>query len=62
MLWCTKVFLLFCTYTVIPLKQGHGLWFEQSWILVTQGWFKPSLVEIGPAVLEKKILKVVNVI
>ena len=48
---------LFCTYTVIPLKQGHDLWFEQTWILVTQGCFKPSLVEIGPAVLEKKIFK-----
>ena len=57
MSWSTKIFLLFCTYTEIPLKQGHGLWFEQSWILVTQGCFKPSLVEIGPAVLEKKIFK-----
>ena len=32
-----------------------GSSFEQTWILVTQGCFVPSLVEIGPVVLEKKI-------
>ena len=29
--------------------------FEQIWIPFTQGCFVPSLVEIGPVVLEKKI-------
>ena len=28
--------------------------FKQTWIPFTQGYFVPSLVEIGPAVLEKK--------
>ena len=31
--------------------------FEQTWILYTKGCFVPSLVEIGPVVLEKKIFK-----
>ena len=29
--------------------------FEQTWIPFTQGCFVPSLVEIGPVILEKKI-------
>ena len=41
----------------LPLKEGGGPSFEQTWIPFTQGWFVPSLVEIGPAVLEKKIFK-----
>ena len=28
---------------------------EQTWIPITQGCFVPSLVEIGPVVLEKKM-------
>ena len=35
----------------------RGSWFEQTWIPFTQGWFVPSLIEIGPVVLEKKIFK-----
>ena len=31
--------------------------FEQTWILFTQWCFVPNLVEIGPAVLEKKHFK-----
>ena len=30
---------------------------EQTWIPITQGYFVPSLVEIGPVVLKKKIFK-----
>ena len=29
--------------------------FEQNWIIFSQGCFVPSLVEIGPVALEKKI-------
>ena len=32
-----------------------GSSFEQTWIPFTQGCFVPSLVEIGPVVLEKKM-------
>ena len=35
--------------------------FEQIWTPFTQGWFMLSLVEIGPVLLEKKILDLVNV-
>ena len=35
-----------------------GYSFEQTWIPFTQGCFVPRLVEIGPMVLEKKILKI----
>ena len=34
-----------------------GSSFEQTWIPFTQGCFVPSLVEIGPVLPEKKILK-----
>ena len=32
-----------------------GSSFEQTWIPLTPGCFVPSLIEIGPVVLEKKI-------
>ena len=32
--------------------------FEQNWIPFTEGYFVPSLVEIGPMALEKKMWKV----
>ena len=32
-----------------------GPLFEQTWIPFTQGYFVPSLVEIGPVILEKKM-------
>ena len=43
-------------YSVIisPWKKA-GPSFEQTWIPFTQGCFVPSLVEIGPVVLEKKM-------
>ena len=50
---------MYFRYFVIisPWKRGGGHSFEQTWIAFTQGCFVPSLVEIGPVVLEKKILK-----
>ena len=36
---------------------GRGLSFEQTWINFTHWCFVPSLVEIGPVVLEKKSLR-----
>ena len=38
-----------------PFRKGLGPSFEQTWIPNTQGCFVPSLVEIGPVVLEKKM-------
>ena len=38
-----------------PLGKGQGIQFRQTWIPITKGYFMPSLVEIGPVVLEKKI-------
>ena len=35
--------------------RGRGPSFEQTWIPFTQGCFVPSLVVIGPVVLEKKM-------
>ena len=51
-----NLFLLFLNY--LPLeKGGGGPSFEQTWIPFTQGCFVPTLVEIGPVVLEKKTFK-----
>ena len=33
-----------------PHEKGHGPLFKQTWIPFTQGFFVPSLVEIGPVV------------
>ena len=38
-----------------PLGKEQGPSFEQACIPFTQGRFVPSLIEIGPVVLEKKI-------
>ena len=35
------------------LRKGRGPSFEQTWVLITQGCFMPSLVEISPVVLVK---------
>ena len=48
-----NAFLLFRNYP--PSKKGHGPSFEQTWAPFTQKCFEPSLVEISPLVLEKKI-------
>ena len=46
-------FRYLCNY--LPLAKGRAPLFEQTWIPFTQGCFVPSLVEIGPVVLEKKM-------
>ena len=48
---CIQFFLL-----LSPLRTGFGPSFEQIYITISQGSFLPSLVEIGPVVLWKKIL------
>jgi hypothetical protein len=45
-----------------PLWRGPGPSFEQFRIPFTQGWFMPSLIEIGLLVLEEKIFKNVKCI
>jgi hypothetical protein len=53
-----KYFL--CIFTLLllsPLTEERRPSFQQTWIPSPQGWFVPSLVEIGPVVLEKKIFK-----
>ena len=48
----------FFTISLLSLfEKVHGPLFEQTWIPFTQGYFVPSLVEIGSVVLEKKIFK-----
>ena len=49
-------------YLVIisPLGKGRGPLFEQTWAPFTQGCFVPSLVEIGPVVLGKKIYRQID--
>jgi hypothetical protein len=48
---------IFAFLWLSPLWRGTGLLFEQFKIPVTQGWFIPTLIEIGLLVLEKKIKK-----
>ena len=49
-----NVFSLFRNY--LPLEKGRALHLNNLESLI-QGYFVPSLVEIGPVVLEKKIFK-----
>ena len=44
-------------YFVIILGKELDPSFEHTWIPFTQEWFVPSLVEIDPVVLDKKIFK-----
>ena len=47
-----------CIFTIsqlYPLWERCGPSFKQTWIPFTQGCYVPSLIEIGPLVLEKKI-------
>jgi hypothetical protein len=44
-----------------PLWRGSGNYFEQFRIPFIQQWFMPSLIEIGPLVLEKKISFNINI-
>ena len=46
---------IFAISLLSPIGKGLGPSFEQTWIPFTQGCFVPSLVEIDPMVLEKKI-------
>ena len=46
-----NVFSLFRNY--LPLEKGRTL--QETWILITQGCFVPSLFEIGQVALKKKI-------
>ena len=46
---------IFIISKLSPLWEGLSPSFEQTWIPFTQEDFVPSLVEIGPVVLEKKM-------
>ena len=48
-----NVFSLFRNYLLLEIR--WGLSFEQTWVLITRGCNVPSLTEIGPVVVEKKI-------
>ena len=53
-LWISpKYFHYFIISLLSSLGKGRGPSFEQTWISFTQGCFVPSLVEIGPVLLEK---------
>ena len=45
---------IFAISWLSPLGKGLGPSFDQTWILVNQECIVPSLVEIGPVVLEEK--------
>ena len=48
---------LYFLVIISPPGKGRDPSFEQTWIPFTKEYFVPSLVGIGPVVLEKKILK-----
>ena len=67
-LWFLRRFLkivnVFLPYSILlsPLRKEHGPSFEQKWIPITQGCFVPiKFVKIGPVVLRRRFLKIVNV-
>ena len=49
---------IFAISLLSPLRKGRDPLIEQIRILITQGCFMPSLVEISQVVLKKKIFKV----
>ena len=58
--WEKECLIYQCIFTISLLSslwKGQDSSFEQTWVLITQGCCVPSLVEIIPVVLEKKILK-----
>ena len=55
-IWFLKVFNYYYFIIISPLVRTWPS-FEQTWIPFTKGYLCPSLVEIGPVVLEKKIFK-----
>ena len=52
--------MLFLNY--LPLEIEQDTLFQETWIHFTQGCIVPGLVEIGPVLLEKKILNFANVL
>ena len=56
-----NLLVYFCNFVIISPLKRIGPSFKITRIPFILGYFVPSLVEIGPAVLEKKILKFVNV-
>ena len=52
---------IFAFLWLSPLWRGPGPLFEQFIISFTQGWFMPSLIEIGQLVLKKKIFFNINI-
>jgi hypothetical protein len=56
--WLLRRFLIDPTIflsNIISYGRKSGALFERIWIPYTQGWFVPSLIEIGLLVLERKI-------
>ena len=51
---------IFAFWKLSPLGKGQSPSFEQTWIPFTQECIVQSLVEIGPLLLEKKILKMLS--
>ena len=49
--------MYFCIFVVISPWKRRGPPFEQTGVPITQGCFVPSSIEIGPVVLERRILK-----
>ena len=54
---CQRIFTI---SWLSPLRKERGPSFEETWISVTQECFVPSLVEIGPVVLKKKMKMLKN--
>ena len=56
--WRRKIFkIIQCFFAISLLSflgKGQGPLFEETWIPFTKEYFMPSLVEIGPVILEKK--------
>ena len=57
--WSSKVCqCIFAISLLSPLGNRKDPSFEQKWIPLTQGFFVPKLLDIGPVVLEKRVFKV----
>ena len=54
---CLKFVNVFSLFPYIPLEKGRVPSFEQTWMPISKESFVPSLVEIGPVILENKIFK-----
>ena len=49
--------MYFCNFVIISSWKGCGPSFKSNLFHFSQGCFVPSMVEIGPVVLDKKIFK-----